>query len=58
VPIREINCPLKKSWKLRCRNARPAACQRSLGLSGAGPLVADTLSWMGTFDSGTIQFFG
>jgi hypothetical protein len=25
VPIREISCPLKNNWKLRCRKARNAA---------------------------------
>jgi hypothetical protein len=25
VPTSEINCPPKKSWKLRCRNERNAA---------------------------------
>jgi hypothetical protein len=49
VPIKEMSCPLKKSWKLRWRNARPAACQR---LSVA-PLAA-TFSGMPDFDSATI----
>src|SRR4029077_11359686 len=46
------SCPLKKSWKLRCRRARPAACQRNLGLSAAGALLA-TFSGMGSFESAT-----
>ena len=37
VPIREMSCPLKKSWKLRWRSARPAACQLSFAAGGVCP---------------------
>src|ERR1700733_14596576 len=40
VPTREIICPPKKSWKLRCFNARKAPAARPrLGALGAGALV-------------------
>ncbi len=53
VPISEINCPLKKSWKLRCRRARPAACQRPPAALAA--LSVDAFSWMGFFESATFS---
>src|ERR1700752_1134908 len=47
VPIKEISCPLKKSWKLRCRRARPAACQRNV--------PASELFWMELLESATFH---
>jgi hypothetical protein len=49
----EISCPLKKSWKLRCRSALPAACQRDPALGAASGLLPDALSWMGLIASAT-----
>src|SRR5882757_3991027 len=33
VPINEISCPAKKSWKLRCLNARATLANLSGGIS-------------------------
>ena len=41
MPIREISCPLKNSWKLRCRKARPAAFQRGVIFAAGGAETAD-----------------
>jgi hypothetical protein len=54
VPIREISCPLKKSWKLRWRSARHAACQRDPGPEAASAPLGAALSWIGILDSDTI----
>ena len=55
VPISEINWPLKKSWKLRCRSARPATCQRDPETVSAPRTAA--LSRIGILDSGTVVSF-
>lgn len=46
VPINEISCPLKKSWKFRWRNARNVVVRR--GRSGWGSAF-----WSGEFEEGT-----
>ena len=48
VPIREISCPPKKSWKFRWRRARPAGCQRE-----PPPLGLAESFWMAVFESAT-----
>jgi hypothetical protein len=51
VPISDTSCPLKKSWKLRCRSARTAARQRD-PLAGVGFVTAgDAGSLTEMFDS-------
>src|SRR5580693_599822 len=57
VPISEISCPLKKSWKLRWRSARPAACQRDPPPEVASAPLTAGLSWTGNLDSDTFTSF-
>ena len=56
VPISEISWPLKKSWKLRCRKARPATCQRDKAPAGGSLCTAGSFS-IGISDSDTLIFF-
>ena len=50
----EISCPLKKSWKLRWRNARTPACQRDPGEEASSVLLVAAFSWIGILKSDTV----
>src|SRR5580658_992019 len=50
----EINCPLKNSWKLRCRSARPATCQRDPRSEAASPPFTVVLASIGVLVSDTL----
>src|SRR5713226_1133722 len=52
VPIKEMSCPLKNSWKFRWRRARQASCQREAPEAISLPFAA--LSGVGVLDSGTM----
>jgi len=55
--MREISCPLKKSWKLRWRRARDATCHRDARPKTGSGLRAVVVFWVLGFDSGTFASF-
>ena len=55
--MREISCPLKKSWKLRWRKARDATCHRDPCPEAASGRLVDAVFWVLGFDSDTFVSF-
>jgi len=61
VPISEISCPLKKSWKLRCRSERNATASldcSEVGLRAAVSVLGEcTLGILPQGVSYTLSFY-